>query len=113
VWQTGATSEHRLQRRVHTYRNSVDLDRLRRRITELNVACKMDKEIAAILNKEGFCGRSWLQIQRRERLVAAKTLGYPYGQNQRCQYEPDALARWQFLDPRSGGSTRYYDSNGV
>jgi hypothetical protein len=61
----------------------------------------MDKEIAAILNKEGFCGRSWLQIQRRERLVAAKTLGYPYGQNQRCQYEPDALARWQFLDPRS------------
>ena len=54
VWQTGATSEHRLQRRVHTYRNYVDLDRLHRRITELNVACKMDKEIAAILNKEGF-----------------------------------------------------------
>ena len=54
VWQTGATSEHRLQRRVHTYRDYIDVDRLRRRITELNAACKMDKEIAATLNKEGF-----------------------------------------------------------
>lgn len=54
VWQTGATSEHRLQRCVHTYRDYIDLDRLRRRITELNAACKMDKEIAATLNKEGF-----------------------------------------------------------
>jgi hypothetical protein len=54
VWQTGATSEHRLQRRVHTYRDYIDLDRLRRRITELNSAGKMDKEIAAILNREGF-----------------------------------------------------------
>jgi DNA invertase Pin-like site-specific DNA recombinase len=54
VWQTGATSEHRLQRRVHAYRNYFDLERLRRRITELNGAGKMDKEIAAILNQEGF-----------------------------------------------------------
>ncbi|HYU69507.1 MAG TPA: recombinase family protein [Burkholderiales bacterium] len=54
VWQTGATSEHRLQRRVHTYRDYVDLDRLRQRITELNAAGKMDKEIAATLNQEGF-----------------------------------------------------------
>jgi DNA invertase Pin-like site-specific DNA recombinase len=54
VWQTGATSEHRLQRRVHTYRDYIDVERLRRRITELNGAGKMDKEIAAILNREGF-----------------------------------------------------------
>jgi len=54
VWQTGATSEHRLQRRVHTYHHYVDLDRLRQKITELNAAGKMDKEIAAILNREGF-----------------------------------------------------------
>lgn len=54
VWQTAATSEHRLQRRVHTYRDYVDVDQLRRRITELNSAGKMDKEIAAILNQEGF-----------------------------------------------------------
>jgi len=54
VWQTGATSEHRLQRRVHTYRDYMDLERLRQRITELNSAGKMDKEIASILNDEGF-----------------------------------------------------------
>jgi DNA invertase Pin-like site-specific DNA recombinase len=54
VWQTEATSEHRLQRRVHTYSDYIDIDRLRQRITELNAAGKMDKEIAAILNQEGF-----------------------------------------------------------
>lgn len=54
IWKTGATSEHRLQRRVHTYRDYIDLGRLRRRITELNSAGKMDKEIAAMLNQEGL-----------------------------------------------------------
>jgi DNA invertase Pin-like site-specific DNA recombinase len=53
-WQTGATSEHRLQRRVHTYRDYIDIERLRKRIAELNGAGKMDKEIATILNREGF-----------------------------------------------------------
>lgn len=54
VWQTGATSEHHLQRRVHTYRDYIDIQRLRQRIAELNGAGKMDKEIATILNREGF-----------------------------------------------------------
>lgn len=54
LWQTGATSEHAVQRRVHTYKDYADLDRLRQRITELNAAGKMDKEIAQILNQEGF-----------------------------------------------------------
>lgn len=53
-WQTGATSEHRLQRRVHTYRDYIDIEQLRKRIAELNRAGKMDKEIATILNREGF-----------------------------------------------------------
>jgi DNA invertase Pin-like site-specific DNA recombinase len=53
-WQTGATSEHRLQRRVHTYRDYIHIEGLRKRIAELNAAGKMDKEIAAILNREGF-----------------------------------------------------------
>jgi hypothetical protein len=35
VWQTGATSEHCVQRRVHTYRDYIDLGRLRDRITAL------------------------------------------------------------------------------
>ena len=54
IWQTGAASEHSLQRRVHTYCDYIDVERLRQRITELNGAGKMDKEIAAILNQEGF-----------------------------------------------------------
>ena len=54
MWQTGATSEHGVQRRVHTYRDYIDLDRLRRRVTALNGAGKMDREIAAVLNREGF-----------------------------------------------------------
>jgi hypothetical protein len=54
LWQTGATSEHRLQRRVHTYDQYIDLERLRSRVVELNAAGKMDKEIASALNAEGF-----------------------------------------------------------
>lgn len=54
LWQTGATSEHSVQRRVHTYSNYIDIDKLRARVTELNAAGKMDKEIASVLNAEGF-----------------------------------------------------------
>jgi len=54
LWQTGATSEHSLQRRVHTYGDYIDLERLQSRVIELNAAGKMDKEIAATLNAEGF-----------------------------------------------------------
>ncbi|WFU14603.1 recombinase family protein [Bradyrhizobium sp. CB3481] len=54
VWQTGATTEHHVQRRVHTYRDYVDIDQLRQRILELHAEHKMDGEIAAILNQEGF-----------------------------------------------------------
>jgi DNA invertase Pin-like site-specific DNA recombinase len=54
VWQTGATSEHHVQRRVRGYHDYVDCDRLRQRITALNAAGKMDKKIATILNRERF-----------------------------------------------------------
>ena len=40
--------------RSHPTGDYIDLERLRRRITELNNAGKMDKEIAASLNQEGF-----------------------------------------------------------
>jgi hypothetical protein len=56
VWQTGATSEHYVRRRVHTYREYIGLDRLRQRVTALNGAGKMDREIAAVLSREGFVG---------------------------------------------------------
>lgn len=54
VWHTGATSEHTVQRRVHTYNDYADLDQLRQRITQLNAAGTMDKEVAQVLNQEGF-----------------------------------------------------------
>ena len=54
AWQTGATSEHRLQRKVRSYADCAGLGRLERRIRELNAAGKMDHEIAAILNDEGI-----------------------------------------------------------
>ena len=56
LWQTGAVSEHTMRRRVHVYDDYDDLETLRRRISELNRSGKMDKEIAAALNWEGFVG---------------------------------------------------------
>ncbi|AYO86521.1 hypothetical protein [Methylobacterium brachiatum] len=62
-----------MQRRVHTYRDYIDLDRLRDRITALNAAGLMDKAIAARLNAEGSVaargcafagGNVWLLRQR-------------------------------------------------
>jgi DNA invertase Pin-like site-specific DNA recombinase len=54
IWQTGATSEHRIRRSVHSYRHHSDLNHLQQRIRELNAESKMDAEIAAILNRDGF-----------------------------------------------------------
>ena len=54
IWQTGAVSEHWLQRVVQGYAQHADQDKLRQRITELNGLQKMDGEIADILNKEAF-----------------------------------------------------------
>ena len=54
IWQTGAASEHWLQRGVQGYAQHADQDQLRHRIAELNGMQKMDGEIAAILNKEAF-----------------------------------------------------------
>lgn len=52
IWQTGAASEHWLQRGVQGYAQHADQDQLRQRIVELNGLQKMDGEIAAILNEE-------------------------------------------------------------
>ncbi len=51
-WQTGAVSEHRLQRRVRSYADCASTDLLIRRVRELNAAGKMDGEVAAALNAE-------------------------------------------------------------
>jgi DNA invertase Pin-like site-specific DNA recombinase len=54
IWQTGAVSEHWLQRCVQSYAQHADQDRLRQRIAELNGLQKMDGEIAAILDNEAL-----------------------------------------------------------
>ena len=54
IWQTGATSEHWVQRQVQSYAAHADADQIRNRIIELNAAQKMDDEIATILNDEGL-----------------------------------------------------------
>jgi hypothetical protein len=55
IWQTGAVSEHRMLRRVHSYNDDyADLDYLRDRITQLNAEGLMDKQVAEVLNREGL-----------------------------------------------------------
>jgi DNA invertase Pin-like site-specific DNA recombinase len=53
-WQTGATSEHRLQRHVRCYEECSSKDLLECRVRELNAAGMMDGKIAATLNAEGI-----------------------------------------------------------
>jgi DNA invertase Pin-like site-specific DNA recombinase len=53
-WQTGATSEHWYARRVISYEDYADLELVEQRVRQLNAEQKMDAEIAAILNAEGF-----------------------------------------------------------
>jgi DNA invertase Pin-like site-specific DNA recombinase len=52
IWQTGAISEHRLQRRVQGYAHYTNVEKLERRVRELNAEGKMDREIAAVLNAD-------------------------------------------------------------
>lgn len=52
TWQTGAISEHQVQRRVQSYEICVSTPMLERRLRELARAGKFDREIAAILNEE-------------------------------------------------------------
>ncbi len=53
-WQTGASSEHWYIRRVFSYEDHADLERLEMRVREMHAEQKMDKEIAATLNAEDF-----------------------------------------------------------
>jgi len=53
TWQTGASSEHQLQRRVRSYADCSSTEHLRERVQDLNAAGKMDQEIADSLNAEG------------------------------------------------------------
>jgi len=54
VWQTGAITEHWYNRRVHSYREHAQAERIRKRIRELHAEGKLDDEIANALNAEGL-----------------------------------------------------------
>jgi DNA invertase Pin-like site-specific DNA recombinase len=83
IWQTGAASEHWLQRCVQSYAQHADQDRLRQRIAELNGLQKMDGEIAAILNEEAlrtahgppFSGNMIHSLRKRWRIPTVKING--------------------------------------
>jgi DNA invertase Pin-like site-specific DNA recombinase len=53
-WQTGAITHHWLVRHINTYREHAELEGLQERVRTLNAEQKLDAEIAAILNAEGF-----------------------------------------------------------
>jgi hypothetical protein len=53
-WQTGASSEHWIDRRRGSYQEQGDLERLRPRSGERKAAAKSDVEIATILMAEGY-----------------------------------------------------------
>jgi hypothetical protein len=76
-WQSGATSEHSLQRRVHTYGDYIDPEHLRRRVTELNAEGKMDKEIAATLDAEGFLAARGCRFRGENVWLLRKRWGVP------------------------------------
>jgi DNA invertase Pin-like site-specific DNA recombinase len=53
-WQTGAVSEHMYKRRVISYDAHADIDAIKQRVYELHAQQKLDADIAAALNAEGF-----------------------------------------------------------
>jgi hypothetical protein len=83
AWQTGAASEHWLQRSVQSYAQHADQGRLRQRIVELNGQQKMDAEIADILNKEAlrtahgplFSGKMIHLLRKRWKISTVKING--------------------------------------
>jgi hypothetical protein len=77
VWQTGATSEHWIRRRVQAYADYADLEQLEARIRALNVAQRMDGEIATILNTEGLVSARGLSFSGGEIHLLRKRWGIP------------------------------------
>ena len=53
-WQTGAHEKFCYTRSVRSYEASADVEALEQRVRELNAACLIDAQIAAILNAEGY-----------------------------------------------------------
>ena len=76
-WQTGAVSEHIYIRRVTSYADYADTERLYQRIRELHAEQKMDQEIAATLNTEGYRTPHHQSFTSKLLWILRKELGLP------------------------------------
>jgi hypothetical protein len=77
LWQTGATSEHRVQRRVQAYAHCANGELLEQRVRELNAAGKMDREVAAALNAEGIMSARGVPFRGETVHLLRKRWGIP------------------------------------
>lgn len=76
-WQTGAISQHRYTRGVSSYAEHPHRDALHRRIRELHSEHKLDDEIAATLNAEGYRATKGHLLDNNAILLLRKQLGLP------------------------------------
>ena len=106
VWQTGATSEHCLPRRVHAYRDHVDLDGLQRQNHAPQCRGQDGQGDRGNPESRRLCRGARLRIQGRQCLVAAQPLGHCNGKNQRRRPQPTAVAARQLFDPGRRRSPR-------
>jgi DNA invertase Pin-like site-specific DNA recombinase len=77
VWQTGATSEHRIRRRVQDYKQYAELEHLQARVRALNAADRMDGQIAMALNAEGLVSAQGRPFSGAEIHILRKRWGIP------------------------------------
>ena len=54
-WQTGASSEHEIIRHAVSYREHSEGERVQERIGQLHAQRQTDRQIAEVLNTEGYC----------------------------------------------------------
>ena len=113
IWQTGAASEHWLQRCVQGYEQHADQDRLRQRIAELNGQQKMDGEIAAILNKEALRTAHGAPFSGGMVHCLAEEVADPERQDQRHSRKPATMARRKLLGPGRRRGHRHHAASHI
>ena len=91
AWQTGAVSEHEVQRRVRSYEICVSTPVLEWRIRELAKAEKFDREIADILNAQGIMSARGVPFQSNNVHLLRKRFGI---QTAKINGVEDNPARW-------------------
>lgn len=91
TWQTGAVSEHEVQRRVRSYELCVSTPVLEWRIRELAKAGKFDREIADILNAQGIMSARGVPFQSSNVHLLRKRFGIKTAKINGVEDNP---ARW-------------------